>query len=287
MAVAGRHPGLWGGLMAVLFLDPLALLLLLGLLVYVWLVWRGTVRRWFGRDEAWTVLAWPVPLLVIGVPPVAGGLLWLASQGGIEIGDGGVTDAAVYAAAYLAPAGAFVVWPPRWLLPGWARRRLTPLAAEGSPEVPDGAIPAVQAARGHGSRARWVWRVDGLAGHVWVDGPTLRFRSATVSDPAAGLEVDEEMVAELRFVDDGEPMLATPRGGWWSRGRLDIALDEVDRIRFRGVVPWRRDGLALFEVTGRRPAQLWVADIRRLERALTDGGRATASGPDRGEDRPA
>ncbi len=98
-------------------------------------------------------------------------LLWLAGQIGIEIGDGGITDAAVYAAAYLAPAGVFVVWPPRWLLPGWARRRLTPLVAEGAAELPDGAMSAVQAARGHGSRARWVWRVDGLAGHVWVDGP--------------------------------------------------------------------------------------------------------------------
>jgi hypothetical protein len=43
--------------MAVLLLDPLAIGLLLGLLVYVWLVWRGTVRGWFGRGEAWTVLA--------------------------------------------------------------------------------------------------------------------------------------------------------------------------------------------------------------------------------------
>jgi hypothetical protein len=271
--------------MAVLFLDPLALLLLLGLLVYVWLVWRGTVRRWFGRGEAWTVLAWPVPLLAIGAPPVAGGLLWLASQVGIEIGDGGVTDAAVYAAAYLAPAGALVVWPPRWLLPGWARRRLTPLAAEWSSEVPSGALSAVQAARGHGSRARWVWRVDGLAGKVWVDGSTLRFRSASGS--AERLEIDEEMVAELRFADDGELMLATPRGGWWSRGRLDITLDEVDRIRFREVVPWRRDGLVVVEVAGRRPAQLWVADVRRLERALAVGDLGPASGADRGEDRPA
>jgi hypothetical protein len=271
--------------MAVLFLDPLALLLLLGLLVYVWLVWRGTVRRWFGRGEAWTVLAWPIPLLAIGVPPVAGGLLWLASQVGIEIGDGGVTDAAVYATAYLAPAAAFVVWPPRWLLPGWARRRLTPLLAEGNPEVPDAAIPAVQADRGHGSRARWVWRVDGLAGHVWRDGPTLRFRSAP--GPAERLEVDEEMVAELRFADDGELLLATPRGGWWSRGRLDITLDEVDQVRYREVVPWRRDGLVTIEVAGRRPAQLWVADIRRLEQALAVGGQAPASGAERGEDRPA
>jgi hypothetical protein len=104
------------------------------------------------------------------------------------------------------------VGPPRWLLPGWARRRLTPLAAEGSSEVPEGAMPAVQAARGHGSQARWVWRVDGLAGHVWRDRPTLRFRAAP--GPAERLEVDEEMVTELRLADDGELLLATSRGGW-------------------------------------------------------------------------
>ncbi len=95
------------------------------------------------------------------------------------------------------------------------------------------------------------------------------------------------MVAELRFADDGELVLATPRGGWWGRGRLDITLDEVDRVRFRGVVPWRRDGLVVVEVAGRRPAQLWVADIHRLEQALADGGHVPASGSERGEDGPA
>jgi hypothetical protein len=273
--------------MAVLFLDPLALGLLLGLLVYVWLVWRGTIRRWFGRDEAWTVLAWPVPLLVIGVPPVANGLLWLAEQVNVEIGGGGVGDAALYAAAYLVPAAIFGVWPPRWLLPRWARRRLTPLVAEGGSEVPSGAMPAVQANRGHGSRARWAWRVDGLAGHIWVEGPTLRFRSVAAPDPAARVEVDEAMVAELRFADDGELTLATPRGGWWSRGRLDIALGEVDRLHRRAVVPWRRDGLVTVEVTGRTPVQLWVADIRRLGTILDDGSRGGPSDPHRGADRPA
>jgi hypothetical protein len=61
--------------MGVLFLDPLTFGLLLGLLTYVWLVWRGTFRRWFGRGEAWTVFAWPIPLLAILVPLLADGLL--------------------------------------------------------------------------------------------------------------------------------------------------------------------------------------------------------------------
>lgn len=273
--------------MAVLFLDPLALLLLSGLLVYVCLVWRGSVSRWFGRGEAWTVLAWPIPLLTIGVPAIAGGLLYLAGQFGVAIGDGDVGDAVLYAVANLAPAGVCVVWPPRWLLPAWARRRLTPLVVEESSEIPDGAMAAVQAARGHGSRARWVWRIDGLAGHVWRDGPALRFRSA--SGPAERFEIDEEMVAELRFADDGElpPHLAAPRGGWWSRGRLDVILDEVDRVRFRWVVPWRRDGLVTIEVAGRRPAQLWVADIRWIERILTNGGQGLEPGSEHGENRSA
>jgi hypothetical protein len=266
--------------MAVLFLDPLALTLLLGLLVYVWVVWRGTFRRWFGRSEAWTVLAWPVPLLAIGVPPLAGSLLWLAGQLGIEVGEGDIAGAVLYAAVYLAPAVAVAIWPPRWLLPGWARRRLTSLPRERDPEVPDGAIPAVQASRGHGSRARWVWLVDGIAGQVWLDGPTLRFRSSSSSGPGTHLDIDEEMVADLRFSDDGGLRLASPRGGWWSRGRLDIALDEVDRVRFRGVLPWRRGGLVSVEVAGRRPVQLWLGDHRRLQRILAEVGEDPAAGPD-------
>ena len=94
------------------------------------------------------------------------------------------------------------------------------------------------------------------------------------------------MVADLHFSDDGELMLATPRRGWWSRGRLDIALGEVDRVRFRGVVPWRRDGLVTVEVAGRCPVQLWVARIRRLEQALTEAGEAPAAGPGLGGDGP-
>jgi len=272
-------------LMGLLFLDPLSLALLLGLLVYAWLVWRGTFRRWFGRAEAWTVLAWPVPLLAIGVPPLADGLLWVAGQLGIEVGDGHLVGTLLYATVYLVPAAAIVVWPPRWLLPGWARRRLTPLPRTLDPDAPQGAMPAVNARRGHGSRARWVWTVDGLAGHVWVDGPTLRFRSTSASAPVTRLDVDEEMVTELRFADDGELTLATPRGGWWSRSRLDITLGEVDRIRFRGSVPWRRDGLVTVEVAGRRPVSLWVADLHRLEQDVAASGQAPPAGPGlRGED---
>lgn len=264
--------------MAVLFLDPLALAVLLGLLVYVWLVWRGTFRRWFGRSEAWTVLVWPVPLLAIGVPPVAGGVLWLAARLGVEVGGGDVAGAALYAAAYLLPAAGVALWPPRCLLPGWARRRLTALLDDGQPDVPAGAMPAVQGARGHGSRARWVWRVDGVAGRLWLEGSVLRFRAPVM--PTAQLDLDEDLVAGLHFADDTEPLLEAPRGGWWSRGRLDITLAEVDRIRFLAVVPWRRDGLVTVEVTGRRLIHLWVADIRRLQRAVTGNAARPSPGTD-------
>lgn len=272
--------------MGVLFLDPLALGLLLGLLTYVWLVWRGTFRRWFGRSEAWTVVAWPIPLLIILVPPLAGGLLWLADRIGIEIGDGAVADALLYAAVYLVPAVTAAVWTPRLLLPGWARRRLTPLPGAPDPKVPAGAVPAVQGRRGHGSHARWVWRVDGVAGHVWVDGRILRFRATAAAAPAARFEVDEEFVAGLRFADDDGFTLAAPQGGWWSAGRVDAELDEVDRVRAFGALPWRRDGRLTVEVVGRRPLHLWVADIRRLQRLLTEGGGPPAPDADReGDDR--
>lgn len=269
--------------MGVLFLDPLTLGLLLGLLAYVWLVWRGTFRRWFGRGEAWTVVAWPIPLLAIIVPLFADGLLWLAGQFGVDVGDGAVADAMLYTAVYLVPAVVLIAWPPRVLLPGWARRRLTPLPRELAPEVPAGAMPAVQGRRGHGSHGRWVWRVDGVAGHVWVDGQTLRLRSTAPSAPGR-FEVDEEMVAELRFTDDDQLSLAAPRGGWWSRGRVDVELAEVDRVRAFGVVPWRRDGRLTTEVAGRRPLHLWVADIRRLQHLLADGDDTTASDVDPGGD---
>jgi hypothetical protein len=266
--------------MGLLFLDPLALTLLFGLLAYIWLVWRGTVRRWFGRSEAWTVLAWPVPLLAVLVPPIAGGVMWLAGQLGLVIGDGDLAGAVVYAAAYLVPTAGFAVWPPRWTLPAWARGRITSLPRAGGPDAPPGALPAVQGGRGHGSRARWVWRVDGVAGHVWVDGTDLRFRALRAPDHGARLDVDDAAVAELRFSSEDEFRLEPPRGGWWSRGHADVVLAQVDRIRRRAVVAWRRDGLIVFEVAGRRPLRLWVADIRRLERLLTGPSDDPAAGPD-------
>jgi hypothetical protein len=271
--------------MAVLFLDPLALTLLAGLLLYAWLVWRGTLRRWFGRPEGWTVLAWPVPLLAIAVPPVAGAILWLAELAGATTGDGDVADAVLYAAAYLLPAFGFAVWPPRWLLPGWARRRLTRLPEEPDAQVPSGAHPAVRARRGHGSRARWVWLVDGVAGRVWVDGTSLHFRSAAPRDESGRFGVDDDAVAALRLDDDGELRIQPPRGGWWHPGHTEVNLPAVDRVRFRAIVPWRCDGLLTIEVAGRQPLRLWVGDIRELRRRLQVLGEDPPSETESRQDR--
>jgi hypothetical protein len=262
--------------MAVLFLDPLALTLLLGLIVYVGAVWRGRYRRWFGRPERWTVVAWPFPLLVMATPAVAGGVLAMLGVVGVEIGDGGMGDAALYTAAYLIPVVALTAWPPSWLLPPWARRRLTVLPAT-RPDTPPGACAAVRGRRGHGSAARWVWRVDAVAGHAWIEGQQLRFRATReldVTDRAVGRpDLDDEAIAELRFSSEGELRLEAPRGGSWGRDHLDVELDQLDRWRARGMRPWRRDGLLTLEVDGRRPLHLWVGDVRGLAARLAAAER--------------
>jgi hypothetical protein len=258
------------GEVAVLFLDPLVVAVLLGLAVYVVLVWRGSYRAWFGRPEPWTVVAWPGPVLLVAIPLLGATSLWALEVVGLHDGDGGIGDAATYSAAYLLPGAGFALWPPAWTLPRWARRRLTPLPERPGPEVPGDAIPAVQGRRGHGSLARWVWRVDGVPGAAWTAPGRLSFRAAS---PGGGLEadhvLDDEAISELRFSAAGELRLEPPRGGWWGRGHLEVELGEVDRVRVRGVVPWRRDGRVTIEVDGRRPVHLWVGDVRELADRLS------------------
>jgi hypothetical protein len=263
---------------AVLFLDPLVVMGLLGLAVYVALVWRGSYRRWFGRPEAWTVVAWPGPVLLAAVPLFGATSLWLLELAGVHDVGGDIGAAATYSAAYLLPAAGLALWPPAWSLPRWARRRLTPLPVRTGPELPEGAIPAVQGRRGHGSLARWAWRVDGVAGAVWTPAGQLCFRSSTPNSASpAGHVLDDEAISELRFSSAGELRLEPPRGGWWGRGHLEVELDEVDRIRIQGVVPWRRDGRVTIEVDGRRPVHLWVGDVRELADRLARTAGAPVS----------
>jgi hypothetical protein len=262
--------------MATLPLSPTVLGVLLGLVGYAWLVWRGNVRRWFGRPGGWTVVAWPAPVLVLLGPVIAAVLLRVVRLAGVELGDGDVTDAGLYAALVAVPGVGLAIWPPRWLLPGWARARLATFPAERGAGVPARAMPAVQGARGHGSRARWVWQVDGVAGFVWVDGTQLRFRATAGSNGTAAVgELAEEDIAAFRLRSDGDLRVEPPRGGTWRSGHLDVELTEVDRVATSFVPPWRRTGLLTLEVTGRRPLTLWVADARRLVATLdppTDAG---------------
>ena len=250
--------------MWVLFLDPLMLTLLLGLLVYCWVVWRGGFRAWLGTGGWWTVVAWPLPLLVVLGPAVAGGSLALVRLAGSDVGDGGVLGAVLYALLYTVPIVAAIVLPPRWLLPGWARRRLVALPARG--DVPQsGAVGALSTSAGHGSRARWGWRVDAVAGYVWIHGQQLRFRALGESTPGddAGRvpEFDPDALADLRLNADGELRLEPPRGGLFSRRYLDVDLTDIDAWRIAATRRWRRDGLIVVEVDGRAPVHLWVADV--------------------------
>jgi hypothetical protein len=256
--------------MAVLFLDPLALTLVLGVLVHVWLVWRGTVGWWFGRTARWTVLVWPLPLLLLAVPVLAGSTFALLGRVGVEVGAGGLANAALYTALYGAPAVGFLLWPPRWLLPRWARTRLTALPADPAPSRPD-AVPACHGRAGHGSRARWVWRVDAVPGWVWTEGASLCFRAVEDQDAAAASvpAVDAEALPELRWSGD-DVWVEAPRGGWWSDRQLDVDLAAIDRWHVSATRPWRRDGLLTLEVEGRRPLHLWVADHRQVVGALPD-----------------
>lgn len=171
--------------MSVLFLDPLVLsgYALVG--VYSWLVWRGSLSWWFGRDAGWTVVAWPLPAVTAALPVVVSVVTGLTSLVGLGR-DGGMLGTLVYLCAGLVPWFLLCAFPPRWSLPRWARNRLvTPPRLASVRSGPIGAVHAVRG-RGHGSSARWVWRVDGTPGALRVDGTVLRFRSDPDADDGGG-----------------------------------------------------------------------------------------------------
>jgi hypothetical protein len=264
----------------VLFLDPTLLVLLLVVAGYSGVVWSGRFSGWLGRPGAWTAVAWPLPALLLLGPIVGAAALGLARLAGLEPGRGGVGGATAYAAAYLVPTVGLAVWPPRWLLPGWARARIVGLPPVDA-DAPVGAMAAVHGRRGHGSRAWWVWQVDAVAGMVWLEGGTLHFRAAADGSPdalAAAMDLDDEAIGQLRLGGDGELRLEPPRGGWWSRTRVEVHLSEIDRCRVRRRAPWRDGGRLTVEVAGRRSLQLTVADARTLLRWLTT---ARTDGPTR------
>lgn len=299
-------------MLAVLFLDPMLLGLLAVLVVVSWTAWTGAVSGWFGRPARWTVLVWPGPLVAILGPFVAGTGLALLRLVGIEVGGmlGAVVYAVLSslpAIAVLVVPPRIVL--PRWararlVVPpgprmsavagrGTARRRSAGRGRRGRAPVDGGTAPAglahgadpndttvargamgaVQVSTpGHGSLARWRWRVDGVAGWLSFDAGVLRFRAV---EGAGG--PDDDALAELRLSTDGELRLEPPRGGLLGVGYLDVVLAEVDDVRVRAVRPWRRDGAVTIEVAGRAPVHLWVTDVRRVRGWLSTSAARTTS----------
>lgn len=260
--------------MAVLFLDPLVLATLCAVVVYCWLVWRGRLRFWFGRDALWTVLAWPIPLVTMVVLLVAGTLSEALSATGLGTAGGGLVSGLIYLAAYGLPWAWLSFAPPRWLLPPWARSRVisTPSRAAAGPD----GVPAVNAAegRGHGGLSRWAWRVDGAPGTIRVDDRGLRFRAlpdGQLPDELADRldeQLDDDAVNQLELQLGAELQLEPPRGGWWTRRHLDVELDEVDELHWSHRRRGARGGLLTVRVEGRGPVHLWVTDVSAVQAAL-------------------
>lgn len=256
-----------------LFLDPFVLGTLLLIAGIALGVARGAGPRWFGHDAWWTVLLWPAPLVILALPVWAGaGTSITRLVPGLE--DQGILGGAVYALAVLGPTVWLLGWPPRWLLPRWARRRIVAPPTWTRADLPDHAVPAVQARRGHGSLSAWAWQVDGVAGHVWLDpdATRLHFRGLDapgVIEPATGaVEAATGDASDAsdprgpgRGVDD-------PLGGRWQRGVLDVELTELDGVTRLARGRRRHAGVIRFEVDGRRPTHLWLADADRVLAAI-------------------
>jgi hypothetical protein len=270
-------------LMSILFLDPLVLATYAGIGILAWWIWVGRFRSWFGRDATWTALVWPLPLVTAAVPILAGSVSGLLNRFGIGGEGGGAVVGAAYLAAFVLPWTLLCVFPPRWLLPRWARGRLV-RPPRRAPAPVEGAVPAVNAWRGpgHGSRARWVCRVDAVPGFVWVDGSELRFRSVPDWSPDTTVaherdELDDDEVRELEFAIGDEFRLEPPRGGWWTRRSLDVQLGALESWSVSASRPWSDDGLLTLQVEGRRTLRLWVDDARAVERAIATAGEPAGS----------
>jgi hypothetical protein len=288
--------------MGLLFLDPLVLAAIGATLIGCWVVWRGTLRAWFGRPEAWTVFIWPLPVVLVLTPfvvgPLRAALALVFGLLGQQLTD--TADAFVFAALYLVPIVGLSLWPPRWLLPGWARARLVrparpaqaatrsvtaPADAAGEPgsdrsDTGDGSapvlLPACLGRRGHGSRARWVWQVDAVAGTLVIADGRVRFRPdppagtslqtgelSASSGPARRTETASAAEPGTRGGDDGVPGEVS-----WGRRFLDADLAALDAVRVHARRPWADDGVLTLESAGRPPAHVWVNGVDRLQAAL-------------------
>lgn len=263
--------------MSLLLLDPLVLLVYLGVAVYGWWVWSGRFRSWFGPQRLWLGL-WPLPAVVAGAPLLTGPLLRTADMLG-PAGDGLVSGILFLLANVALIVGLWLA-PPRLLLPPWARDRLTTPATDPGAPAPgpaDRAVPAAQAShvQARTSWPRWRWRIDALAGHAWVDDGELHF--VATDAPHAGIgELDQDEVDQLELQLGADARLRPPRGGWWTRRRLDVRLDELDAWRVTATRPWDRAGLLVLEVDGRPPLRLWSPRVERLRRDIAGALRPSA-----------
>ncbi|MFW5934112.1 MAG: hypothetical protein ACOCT8_05225 [Actinomycetota bacterium] len=260
--------------MAVLLLDPLLVTLVIAVFVYAWLVWRGTLRWWFGRADWWVGLAWPGPLVVLAVLLVAGSVAEVLTALGTDPDRGTAVTAAIYLGAYGVPLFALTLAPPRWLLPDWARARITAVPEVSDPPGTD-VIPAVNvgAGRPHGTLTRWAWRVDGTPGYLEIGDGVLRFRACDEAAAGGFDDLDADALEILERSLDAAGSSPPPRGGWWTRRHADVPLTEIDELRRTATRRGRRDGVLVIVVTGRRPLHLWVDDVRALERELARAGR--------------
>lgn len=270
--------------MSLLFLDPGLLALLVLLAVFCLLVWAGRFPGWFGRDELWTLAVWPLPAVVLLLPLVGAPLWALVRFSGLVDAEGGMLAGVAYLTIFGAAGIALTVWPPAWLLPAWARQRV--VAAPQARAAPrSDAVPAlhVVGGRGHGSLARWAWRVDAVPGFLWQDGPVLRFRA--LGEVAAGQvrtwlddaleEIAPGTPSQERHEDGVDPQadpqevrLDAPHGGWWTRRSADVEVVAIAAWRVRATRPWRRAGLLELDVAGRGTLRLWVTEVAWARRVL-------------------
>jgi len=251
--------------------TPITLIAIAMLVGVVVLVWAGRWQGWFGRDAAWTVGVWPLPLVSL-VAPLLGAVVWLVARSlGLAGVEGSIAAGLVYLGVYAIPWVVLTLVAPRWLFPAWARARVAEPPSPVDTAPGGGAVPAVYCphGRGHGSLGRWVWRIDGVGGHVAIDGDVLRFRPA-----APGVldeELDAEAIAQLGLEFGPDLQLQAPRGGWWTRRRVDVELAAVTSTVWSATRRTASDGLLALEVAERGTVHLWVADVAGV-RAWVGGG---------------
>ena len=268
--------------MTLILATPIALAAVALLAGVVVLVWSGRWTNWFGRDAGWTVVVWPLPLVSLVAPLLAAVVWFLARSLGVAGAEGSITAGLLYLGVYAIPWVILTLLAPRWLFPAWARARIAePPSQAGTDAVTaagDGAVPAVYCpdGRGHGSLGRWVWRIDGVSGHVVVDGDLLRFRpvGGAPDDATAIRDLDDELdadaVAQLGLEFGPDLHLQAPRGGWWTRRRVDVELAAVTDIAWYATRRSRGDGVVSLQVAERGIVHLWVADVARVRAWLAD-----------------